>query len=72
MIEKNANALMIAWAKEIQALDSENVGGPAVLETVANLNKLARNAAQDLPFESEPADFIRMLESLARSSNEDG
>lgn len=72
MTKKNVNELMVAWATEIQALDPDNVGGPTVLDTAANLNKLARDAAQDLPFGSEPADFIRMLESLARESNEDG
>ena len=71
MAEKNINDLLIAWAQEIQALNPENAGGPAVLETVANLNLLARDAAQDLPFESEPADFARMLEACARAPNDD-
>jgi hypothetical protein len=71
MTEKDINELLIAWAKEIQSLNPENVGGPAVLEAFANLNALARDAAHDLPFESEPADFIRMLEAHARPSSDD-
>jgi hypothetical protein len=71
MAEKNINDLLIEWAKEIQALDPESSGGPVVLETVANLNVLARDAAQDLPFESEPADFVRLLEAYARAPSDD-
>jgi hypothetical protein len=69
--EKDINDLLIAWATEIQALTPENVGGPAVLEAFAGLNELARDAAQSLPFESEPADFVRMLEAYARPSIDD-
>ena len=71
MADKEINDLLVAWAKEMQALDPENAGGPAVFETVANLNALARDAAQDLPFESEPADFVRLLEALARVPSDD-
>lgn len=71
MAEMDINDLLIAWAKEIQALDPEHAGGPAVLETVAHLNALARDAAKDLPFESEPADFVRMLEAYARAPSDD-
>ena len=71
MAEKNIDDLLVAWAKEIQALDPENAGGPTVFETVANLNELAREAAKDLPFESQPADFVRMLEAYARAPSDD-
>lgn len=71
MAEKNINDLLVAWAKEMQALEPEQAGGPAVLETVADLNQLARDAAKDLPFESEPADFVRLLEAYARAPSDD-
>lgn len=71
MAEKDINDLLVAWATEIQALNPENVGGPAVLEAFAGLNALARDAAQSLPFESEPADFVRLLEAYARPSSDD-
>ena len=71
MAEKNINDLLVAWAKEMQALVPEQAGGPAVLETVADLNRLARDAAKDLPFESEPADFVRLLEAYARAPSDD-
>ncbi len=71
MADKNINDLLVEWAKEMQALNPEDSGGPAVLETVAKLNALARDAAQDLPFESEPADFVRLLEAYARAPSDD-
>ena len=71
MAEKDINDLLIAWVKEIQGLDAEHAGGPAVLETVVSLNELARDAAKDLSFESEPADFVRMLEAYARAPSDD-
>ena len=49
MVEKDINDLLIAWVKEIQGLDPEHAGGPAVLETVVSLNELARDAAKDNP-----------------------
>jgi len=68
---KEINDLLVAWAIEIQALNPENLGEPDVLETFVGLNALARDAAQSLPFESEPADFVRMLEVYARQSSKD-
>jgi hypothetical protein len=69
--EKEINDLLVAWATETQALNTENVGGQAVLEAFVSLNALARDAAQSLPFESEPADFVRVLEAYARPSSDD-
>ena len=72
MNENEINELLLAWAKEVQSLNRENSGGPAVLKSFLELNELARDAAKDLPFDCEPSNFVRALEELAREPDEDG
>ena len=71
MADKSTNDLLADWALAMQGLHPDKTGGDAVLETAVTLNRLGLEAGAGLSFESEPADFTRLLETLARPREDD-
>ncbi len=55
-----------SWAAEILGVPPENGPADDILRAVHRMCDAARDAASALPFEAEPAGFIRCLERLAR------
>lgn len=58
------------WAVKIQGLKPGLQLHDNVLRTVIQLEETARTA-ESLPFETEPAGFVRLFESLARGDGDD-
>ena len=54
-----------AWAERVQGIAPEDGPADDVLRAVERVEGIAREAAKDLPFEAEPAAFVRLLEELA-------
>ena len=59
-------AVMGAWARLFQAIDLDGNALAGPVASVTRLEGTARQAAAGLSFDTEPASFVRLFESLVR------